>query len=69
MIEDARIAPAAAGGADPGVVLATGDGRITVACGEGTVVEILRLVPEGSRSMSAADYLRGSQLRPGLRLG
>ena len=68
VLEDVTIAPAANGGADPGTVLAT-DGRITVACGEGTVLEIHRLVPEGSRSMSAADYLRGSPLRPGLRLG
>ena len=68
VLEDVTIAPAANGGADPGTVLAT-DGRITVACGEGTVLEIHRLVPEGSRSMLAADYLRGSPLRPGLRLG
>lgn len=69
VLEDVTIALPTAGGADPGTVLATGDGRITVACGEGTALEIHRLVPEGSRSMAVADFLRGSPLRPGLRLG
>ena len=53
----------------PGTVLAAADERIVVACGAGTSLAILRLVPEGRRSMSAAEFLRGSPLREGARLG
>jgi methionyl-tRNA formyltransferase len=53
----------------PGTVLVAAAGRIVVACGADGAVEIRRLVPEGSRSMPAADYLRGSPLRAGMRLG
>ena len=56
-------------GAVPGTVLVADGERLMVACGGGTAVEILRLVPEGRRSMSAAEFLRGSPLRVGSRLG
>lgn len=53
----------------PGTVIeATGD-RLVVACGGGTAVAIQRLVPEGRRSMSAAEFLRGSPVVAGSRLG
>jgi methionyl-tRNA formyltransferase len=70
VLEDLAVVPAEGfSAAAPGTVLeATGD-RIVVACGEGTTVAITRLVPEGRRSMSAADFLRGSPLLPGSRLG
>jgi len=55
--------------ATPGSVLDTSGGRIVVACGGGTAVAITRVVPEGRRGMSAADYLRGSPLLPGAMLG
>jgi methionyl-tRNA formyltransferase len=66
VLEDVEVVPmegfrAAAAGT---VLEAAGD-RIVVACGEGTAVAITRLVPEGRRSMSAADFLRGSPLLPG----
>ena len=54
--------------AAPGTVLEAGD-RIVVACGAGTALAILRLVPEGRRSMTAAEFLRGSPLHAGSRLG
>jgi len=58
---------------EPGTVLATEPdndaGRIVVACGAGTALAITRLVPEGRRAMTAGDFLRGSPLRPGSRLG
>jgi hypothetical protein len=56
------------------MVVATG-GRLVVACGAekdggpATALEIDRLVPEGRRSMSAAEFLRGSPLCAGSRLG
>lgn len=63
--------PAVAG--EPGRVMAAEPGpdagRIVVACGGGTALAITRLVPEGKRAMSAAEFLRGSSLRPGARLG
>ena len=55
--------------AAPGTVLATDGGRLTVACGAGAALAITRLVPEGRRSMTAADFLRGSPLLPGMVLG
>ncbi len=55
-----------AGGTDkaPGTVIAL-DGVIAVACGEGTVLEILRVLPEGKGRMDAADYIRGRRLLVG----
>ena len=44
-------------------------GSITVACGGGTSLVIRRLVPEGRRLMTAGEFLRGSTLREGSRLG
>ncbi len=62
-----------ASAAEPGTVVATepapDPGRIVVACGGGTALVITRLVPEGKRAMTAAEFLRGSPLRPGSRLG
>ena len=45
------------------------DGVVTVACGEGTTLEILRLLPEGKGRMNAADYIRGRRLAVNDRLG
>ena len=47
--------------AAPGTVLSL-DGTIAVACGEGSVIEILRVLPEGKGRMNAADYIRGRRL-------
>lgn len=73
VLEDLAVVPAplhaAAEPPIPGTVLVAAAGRIVVACGADDAVEILRLVPEGSRSMTAAEYLRGSPLRAGMRLG
>lgn len=54
--------------AAPGTVLAAGDDGWLVACGHG-VLRILRVVPEGKPEMSAADFLRGARLEPGIILG
>ena len=50
--------------APPGTVTALadrGEGGITVACGDGTVV-LTRVLPEGKGAMSAADLIRGRRL-------
>lgn len=65
--------PTAAAAPEPGTVLAAEPapepGRIVAACGDGTALAITQLVPEGKRAMTAAEFLRGSPLRPGARLG
>ena len=55
-------------GAKIGTVVALSD-RITVACGEGTTLELLRVLPEGKGRMSAADYIRGRRISVGDILG
>jgi methionyl-tRNA formyltransferase len=70
VLEDVEVLPPSdRAPAAPGTVLDTSGGRIAVACGGGTAVAITRVVPEGRRSMSAADFLRGSPLLPGAVLG
>lgn len=59
------------GAGTPGTVLALdgeGMGGITVACGEGALC-ITALRPEGKGDMSAADFIRGRQIKVGERLG
>ena len=70
VLEDVEVTAAdAAATAKPGTVVDTSGGRLVVACGDGTALAITRLVPEGRKSMTAADFLRGSPLLPGAVLG
>ena len=55
-------------GVEIGTVLAL-ENTITVACGDGTTLELLRVLPEGKGRMSAADYIRGRRLCIGDKLG
>ncbi len=50
--------------AAPGTVIALGD-AVTVACGDGHAIDLLRVLPEGKGRMSAADYNRGRRLSVG----
>lgn len=50
--------------AAPGTVIAL-DECVTVACGDGSAIEIHRLLPEGKGRMCAADYIRGRRLAVG----
>lgn len=52
----------------PGEVLALDGGRVTVACGKGSLA-LLELLPEGKGRMSAAAYINGRRLRIGDVLG
>ena len=45
--------------AEPGTILRADKAGINVACGEGTVLRIDELQPDGGKRMKAADYLRG----------
>ena len=47
--------------ATPGKVLSLEKGRITVACARGTV-DLLTVLPEGKKRMSAADFINGRKL-------
>lgn len=54
--------------ADPGTVEVV-QGSILVACAQGTWIQIDELQLEGKKRMTAAEYLRGAVLEPGVRLG
>jgi methionyl-tRNA formyltransferase len=56
---------------NPGAVLAGPEwtGRLLVAAGGGTAVEVLELQPAGKRRMPAAEFLRGHRLGPGDHFG
>jgi methionyl-tRNA formyltransferase len=61
---DSRLGVGAGAGA-PGETL---DGALLVACGEGAV-RLLRLQREGKQPMTAEDFLRGTPVDAGVRLG
>ncbi|MDX8406824.1 MAG: methionyl-tRNA formyltransferase [Mariprofundaceae bacterium] len=42
---------------------------LDVACGQGSIYRIRELQPEGKKPMTAADFLRGANLKPGDLLG
>jgi methionyl-tRNA formyltransferase len=53
----------------PGSILSADDAGLVVACGENTRLVVRRLVPEGKRSMSAAEFARGHALFSTARFG
>lgn len=55
-------------GIDEGMLAIEGD-ALLVGCGGGTVLVLDEVQVEGKRRMSAADFLRGHQVRSGERLG
>lgn len=55
-------------GALPGTVLSLSGGRITLACGSGSL-ELLSVLPEGKKRMSAADFINGRRIAVGDVLG
>jgi len=65
VLEDVAVVEHQAAAA-PGTILAAHDDGIVVACGAGTALAIRRLLPEGRRSMTAAEFLRGHPILPGM---
>jgi methionyl-tRNA formyltransferase len=63
-----RMHVAGAGGGEPGVVEVWGD-SLVVGCGGGSLIALNEVQLEGKRRMSAAEFLRGYQVRSGERLG
>lgn len=67
VLEEVAVAEACDRSGPPGTVLAADTAGIAVACGGGTVLRIRQLVPEGRRSMTAAEFLRGTLVVPGMQ--
>ncbi len=57
-----------AGAGGPGEVLSVSGEGLLVACGEGAL-RLLEVQPAGKKSMSGSDFLRGSRLAAGSRMG
>ena len=53
---------------EPGLILETGESGLVVRCADGSAV-ITRLQPEGRRVMDVGEFLRGTEVREGDRLG
>lgn len=53
--------------AEPGSIVFSDASGITVTCGDGLPLRILQLQPEGSRVMSAREYLAGHKIPAGAR--
>jgi methionyl-tRNA formyltransferase len=49
----------------PGTVTAAGNGVLAVAAGDGRILHILEIQPDGKRVMSARDFLAGRRIVPG----
>ena len=67
VLEDVAVAQVGPQSVRPavGTVLAAAESGILVACGEATALLIRQLIPEGRRSMSAAEFLCGHALPVG----
>ncbi len=63
-----RMSVAGFGNCEAGVAKVDGD-SLCVGCGGGSLVRLSEVKLEGKRQMSAADFLRGNQVRNGERLG
>ena len=56
-------------GEKPGTLVDSSGGILRVGCGNGTVLEISELQPEGRRRMSAQDFINGIRLPEGIKFG
>ena len=45
-----------------GNTISLDNGVITVACGNGTALDLLRVLPEGKGRMDAGDFIRGRKI-------
>jgi methionyl-tRNA formyltransferase len=54
--------------AEPGTVVNAINGRLLVAAGQGTVLEVLEIQPEGKRVMTAQEFLAGRRVAAGARI-
>ena len=54
---------------EPGSVLETAGGAITIACGDASALKVTELQRAGGKRLAAGAFLAGSPIRPGERLG
>ncbi len=54
-------------GKDGGTLISDGK-KLYVACGEGTLLEIIEVLPAGKKQMRVTDYLRGNPVKDGEKL-
>jgi methionyl-tRNA formyltransferase len=55
--------------ADGGAIVAAHGDAVSVAAGDGAVLRLLVIQPEGRRAMTAREFLSGHKLQPGMLLG
>ena len=55
--------------ADGGTIVAAHGEALSVAAGDGAVLRLLVIQPEGRRAMTAREFLSGHKLQPGMLLG
>lgn len=58
----------AAGAAEPGTIVTAAGDVLTVAAGDGRLIRIVEIQPEGRRAMTARDFLAGRTVSAGTRL-
>lgn len=63
-----KAAVAAESHATAGTVVRS-DEKLIIACGEGTALELCEIQPEGSRQMTATEWLRGKKIAVGTVIG
>ena len=63
-----KSAVAAESHATAGTVIRS-DEKLIIACGEGTALELCEIQPEGSRQMTATEWLRGKKIAVGTVIG
>ncbi len=61
--------PLAKGSTDGPGTLLTEEGKLLVACGAATVMELSHIKVEGRKQISASEFANGAHLRPGERFG
>ncbi len=69
VIWQAQAAASTVGAAQPGEILQAHGDELTVACGAGTVLQLLEVQPEGRRRLRARDFMNGLRVRVGEVLG
>ena len=67
-IVEARVAYGPPADAQPGTLLAGPEGSVELVCGAGSRLQLLRVQPEGRRTLDVRDALNGRQLELGERL-
>lgn len=54
---------------EPGTVISASGSDLRIACGKGTVLKVIEIQQEGKRKMPVSDFLNGTKLGKGERLG